>query len=36
MPHTVGYTEKDLRRKIQFGKSFPEEEIVATLRRQSN
>ena len=29
-----GYTEKSLRRMIQFAQSFPEEEIVATLWRQ--
>ena len=29
-----GYTEKSLRRMIQFAESFPEEEIVATLWRQ--
>jgi hypothetical protein len=27
-----GYTEKNLRRMIQFAEAFPEEEIVATLR----
>ena len=29
-----GYTEKNLRRMIQFAEAFPEEEIVATLWRQ--
>jgi predicted nuclease of restriction endonuclease-like (RecB) superfamily len=29
-----GYTEKNLRRMIQFGEAFPDEEIVATLWRQ--
>jgi hypothetical protein len=29
-----GYTEKNLRRMIQFAGAFPEEEIVATLWRQ--
>jgi predicted nuclease of restriction endonuclease-like (RecB) superfamily len=29
-----GYTEKSLRRMIQFAESFPDEEIVATLWRQ--
>ncbi len=29
-----GYTEKSLRRMIQFAESFPEEAIVATLWRQ--
>jgi predicted nuclease of restriction endonuclease-like (RecB) superfamily len=29
-----GYTEKSLRRMMQFAQSFPEEEIVATLWRQ--
>jgi hypothetical protein len=29
-----GYTEKNLRRMIQFAAAFPEEEIVATLSRQ--
>ena len=29
-----GYTEKSLRRMIQFAESFPEEQIVATLWRQ--
>src|ERR1700689_2776685 len=29
-----GYSEKNLRRMIQFAEAFPEEEIVATLWRQ--
>lgn len=29
-----GYTEKNLRRMIQFAEAFPDEEIVATLSRQ--
>jgi hypothetical protein len=29
-----GYTEKNLRRMIQFAEAFPDEEIVATLWRQ--
>jgi predicted nuclease of restriction endonuclease-like (RecB) superfamily len=29
-----GYSEKNLRRMVQFAESFPEEEIVATLSRQ--
>jgi len=29
-----GYTDKNLRRMIQFAEAFPEEEIVATLSRQ--
>jgi predicted nuclease of restriction endonuclease-like (RecB) superfamily len=32
--HGRGYTEKNLRRMIQFAETFPDEEIVATLWRQ--
>jgi len=32
--HGRGYTEKNLRRMIQFAEAFPEEEIVVTLSRQ--
>jgi len=32
--HGPGYTEKNLRRMIQFAEAFPEEQIVATLWRQ--
>jgi hypothetical protein len=29
-----GYSEKNLRRMVQFAEAFPEEEIVVTLSRQ--
>jgi len=31
-----GYSEKNLRRMVQFTEAFPEEEIVVTLSRQSS